>query len=398
MSRTLEVSYLKTHRLPNPLALARYAANPALGPKVLFFSGGSALHELSQKLIRYTHNSIHLITPFDSGGSSAELRKHFKLLAVGDIRHRIMALADPGLKGNPEVYQFFATRLPKDQPQAVLVETLRQMIEGKHGLIRAVSDPMRKIIRNHLYYFYKKMPEAFDLRGASLGNLILVGGFLNNHRQIDPVIYLFSRLIEARGLVRPVAAVDLQLLADFEDGSSILGQHRFTGKESQAPASKLVKLRLANNQGEPVPQVKLKDKVGQFIEQADLICYPMGSFFSSLTANFLVSGVGDKIAANPCPKVYVPNLGLDPEQKGYEVIQLVDRLLEMLKASSRYPGWDTDYLNFLLIDRQKGHQIGKAEMEQLEARGIQVVDVELVGETPQKIEEEKLLAVLLSLV
>ena len=67
----------RTVQLPDKIRLARFARAPELGPKVLFFSGGSALNPLSRRLINYTHNSIHLITPFDSGGSSAVLRKAF---------------------------------------------------------------------------------------------------------------------------------------------------------------------------------------------------------------------------------------------------------------------------------------------------------------------------------
>ena len=42
---------------------------PALGPRLVFFTGGTALRGLSRSLTRYTHNSVHLVTPFDSGGS-----------------------------------------------------------------------------------------------------------------------------------------------------------------------------------------------------------------------------------------------------------------------------------------------------------------------------------------
>ena len=105
-----------------------------------------------------------------------------------------MALADRSLMGNPEIFELFATRLPKDLPQAALRDQLTAMSKGKDKLVAAVPDPMRKIIRNHLQFFMERMPEDFDLRGASIGNLILSGGFFNQKRHIDPVIYLFSRI------------------------------------------------------------------------------------------------------------------------------------------------------------------------------------------------------------
>ena len=66
--------------------------SPEHGPRVLFFSGGTALRGVSRVLSDHTHNSIHIITPFDSGGSSAVIREAFGMLAIGDILNRLMAL------------------------------------------------------------------------------------------------------------------------------------------------------------------------------------------------------------------------------------------------------------------------------------------------------------------
>jgi 2-phospho-L-lactate transferase/gluconeogenesis factor (CofD/UPF0052 family) len=73
---------------------ARPTSDPALGPRILFFSGGTALRGLSRLLPGWTERSIHLVTPFDSGGSSAALRRALGMPAVGDLRNRILALAD----------------------------------------------------------------------------------------------------------------------------------------------------------------------------------------------------------------------------------------------------------------------------------------------------------------
>ena len=88
---------------------------PALGPRLVFFTGGTALRDLSRQLTSYTHNSVHLITPFDSGGSSAALRRAFAMPAVGDIRNRLLALADSDLVPR-SVLDFCARRLPGEGP------------------------------------------------------------------------------------------------------------------------------------------------------------------------------------------------------------------------------------------------------------------------------------------
>ena len=107
MSHASSIRLTRTIRLPDQRKLARLARAPELGPNILFFSGGSALNPLCRVLVRYTHNSTHLITPFDSGGSSAALRKAFNMPAVGDLRNRMMALADRTVQGNPEVSRLF---------------------------------------------------------------------------------------------------------------------------------------------------------------------------------------------------------------------------------------------------------------------------------------------------
>ncbi len=391
------VTLNKALQVPDSYKVERCRRLPSFGPRILFFTGGSALAEFSKNLIAYTHNSVHLCTPFDSGGSSAEIRKHFNMLAVGDLRHRLLSLADQSLQGNQEVFQLFATRFrPNSDPQYLKAE-LDSLVQGRHPLMRAVPDPLRKIIRNHLGYFQQAMPDSFQLAGASLGNLILVGGYLNNRRQIDPVLYLLSRLVETRGIVRPTSSSDLQLRATLQDGAVVVGQHNLTGKEQPRLSSPIRHLELVNEK-EQVKRPKLKTKVGEFIQQAELIVYPMGSFFSSLCANFLIQGVADAIAKNPAPKVYVPNLGHDPEQLGYDLPHLVEKLLDILAQNSSAKAPGNPFLNYLLLDLSQGQYAGLQDLPRLERHGIQVLDLDLVSPDTQQIDPEKLIAALLSLV
>ncbi|MDJ0784237.1 MAG: 2-phospho-L-lactate transferase CofD family protein [Desulfosarcinaceae bacterium] len=166
--------------LPNPVAVARCQRLPELGPRILFFSGGTALRQLSRELVAYTHNSIHLITPFDSGGSSAVLRRAFDMPAVGDIRNRLMALADRSFTGNPHIVDLFAYRFSKGAANQDLHTAYATMADGQHPLVAVIPDPMRKIIRQHLYDFQQRMPTGFDLRGAPISGQ---GRFWNRLRE-----------------------------------------------------------------------------------------------------------------------------------------------------------------------------------------------------------------------
>jgi hypothetical protein len=210
--------------IPDPAAVQRCARLPELGPQVLFFSGGSALRAISQALKRYTHHSVHLITPFDSGGSSATIRDAFDMLAVGDLRNRLTALADDGAYGNPDFLALASYRLPESADSAQLsaeltamvsrawsslmpsiltevyylcpacscqasiimlrMETPRQ-VSGHHPLVVALPPAIRQIVRSHLHWFVKeaaRLPATrpFDLSGASIGNL-WAGRFRHMH-------------------------------------------------------------------------------------------------------------------------------------------------------------------------------------------------------------------------
>lgn len=386
-------------RLPDATRVALFRHAPQHGPKLLFFSGGTALRELSEVLVDYTHNSIHCITPFDSGGSSAVLRRAFAMPAVGDLRNRIMALADRSITGNPAVFALFAHRLPKDAPQAELAGRLARLTAGDDPLVRRVPDPLRKIIRMHLQFFEERRPADFDLRGASIGNCILTGGYLNYNRKLDPVIYLFMKLVEARGVVRPTVNADLHLACELAGGEVVVGQHRMTGKEAPELPAPVRRLWLAASLDDPAPvSVAIRNKTVDLIEGADVICFPHGSFFSSLLANLLPVGVGAAVAAANCPKVYVPNLGHDPEQRGLTGADQAALLLGTLRAGCDGECPRERLLRFVLVDTSGGRYENRLDIEGLGRLGLEVVDARLAREDdPTRFDSRRLAEVLLSL-
>ena len=396
--KTISIFIRRKELLPNSVKLMRYAKAPELGPRLLFFSGGTALRHLSSILTKYTYNSIHLITPFDSGGSSATLRRAFKMLAIGDIRNRLMALADQTLQGNPCIFRLFAHRFSKDESPANLISNLEKMIAGKHCLVVNIPDPMRKIIRHHLLRFRELMPEDFDLRGASIGNLILTAGFLENRRHPDQVIYIFSKLVEVRGIVRPVINENYHLAVELEDGRIVEGQHRITGKEVEPLSVPVKRLFLIDREknGREIT-VGIRNKLKKLIFRAELICYPMGSFYTSLMATLLPEGVGTAISQNSCPKVFIPSTGYDPESMGMTV---TDQVLALL-ATLRKNALDikvSKLLNFVIIDSKRGTYNVKPNKKELAAMGIEIIDMPLVSkESEPLIDSTLLLGILLSL-
>ncbi len=393
------VRVTRSVKIPDPLKISRYRKVPELGPQILFFSGGSALNATSRVLKHYTHNSIHLVTPFDSGGSSAKLRQAFDMPSIGDLRSRLMALADESVTGHPEIYRLFTYRLPAAKRNTKLVEQLERLAWGKDPLIKEISSPMRRLIRNQLGFFIEQMPDDFDLRGASIGNLILAGGYLNNHQHLDPIIFLFSKLVNVQGTVRAVVNDNIHLGADLSDGSQVIGQHNLTGKETPPLRSSIARLFLSGSADHHRPvSVELRNKNRDLIVGADLICYPPGSFYTSLLANLLPKGVGAAIAANGSPKVYIPNLGEDPEQIGMDSNDLLQTLMAELRNNAGADTANDRLMNFVLLDRRRARYPGEFDQELLQSIGVEIIDTPLISrKSAPYYDEDLLVSALLSL-
>jgi len=387
-------------RIPDKRKIQRYLKSPELGPSLLFFSGGSALDNTSRCLKQYTHNSIHLITPFDSGGSSAKLRKAFNMPAVGDVRARLMALADDTALGHPEIFTLFKYRLPTDQSQEELKSTVKMMQSGKHRMVKSTLEPMRSLICDYLQSFLKAAPDDFDYRGASIGNLILTGGYLNHDRSLDPITFLFSKLVNVRGIVRTITDEDFELKATLSDGSCVVGQHNITAKETEPLNKKIVKLTLAEHQDTPESQAssRIRKQNKRLIKEADLLVFPPGSFYSSLVANLLPKGVGKSALTSAAPRVFIPNLGNDPELFDTDLREQIDALN---KAICDDAGRDADHvmsIDIVLTDSALHQGIPPAILDYIEVRGIQLLDIDLRNaRSTEHYDEQKLIEALLSL-
>ena len=370
------------------LRLARYRKAPELGPKILFFSGGTALRHFSEVLTDYTHNSIHLVTPFDSGGSSAELRRAFAMPAVGDLRARLLALADDSVTGHPEVAALFSHRLTAQglegaTAKALLEQSLRALVSAKHPLLKAIADPMRSLIRSYIAAFSKHMPEDFNLNGASVGNLILTGGYLIHNRSLDPIAFLFGQLIKTRGIVRTTTDANLQLEVLLESGRTIVGQHCFTGKETAAIDSPIKAIKLSGEADDidTLDASKVCKETRTLIDSAELIVFPPGSFYSSIIANLLPKGVDRALAKNPSPKVYVPSLGADLETQGMTLVSQVQVLNEHLSGRLQTRGATQSSIDFLLFDSRLLNVSSQQLKTIRDEMGIQIIDLDLAPES-----------------
>lgn len=370
----------------------------------LFFSGGTALRETSRALARRTRHSVHLLTTFDSGGSSAALRRAFAMPAVGDIRNRLVALADDRTVP-PAALAFFTSRLPPEGDADELRARLTALGLAGHPVWRGMPEAYARAFRLHLGCFLRRMPPAFEPRLACLGNLLLAGGYLRHKRDLTPPLALFSRLLAVRGTVLPTVEESLHLAAELEDGSRVVGQHHF--KSLPSPVARLLLTvhepdREGTDAGTPGASTPCRPRLSavaaEHLRTADAICYPMGSFYSSVLANLLPSGVGRAVAARSCPKVFIPNTGADAELCGLGVAGQVAAILRALRQDA--PGARTDeLLHLVLVDSRHGRYeggLGPETRRELDAMGVRLEDRDMIPEAdPCRHDPEAVAALLL---
>lgn len=352
---------------------------PEQGTRVLFFSGGTALNGVARQLKTFTHNTIHLLTTFDSGGSSAMLRDAFGMPAVGDLRSRLLALANESSPEYSAMRALFAQRLTGLASAEDLRARVSAMAAGQHPSILALSPAIRPIVCQQIDTLLRHIPEGFDWRGASIGNLILTGSFLNSERCLVAALRRCGEWLGVQGTVHPTVEEVGHLGAALDDGRVLIGQHLLTGKESPPLDSPIQRLFLSQSFDRFEPgNFILSEASRTLIGKADIVCYPPGSFYSSLIANLLPSGVSAAIAKNGCPKVFVPNLGCDPEQIGMHF----DRVLNTLLAHLQYESGEilprSSVLNYVLVDTARGRYPYKIDVARLEALGLEVLDMPLV--------------------
>ncbi len=366
------------------------------GPLV-FFTGGTALRALSRHLAAHAVPAAHIVTTFDSGGSTAALRRAFAMPAPGDIRHRLGALADPAAVP-PRVLDIWEWRAPEDGDPARLREEMRAMGDVWHPFWLDVPEAFAEPLRRYFRDFLDHMPAAFDPRAACFGNLVLAGGFLRHGRRLAPILAACGRLLAVRGSVLPVVEGGFHLAAELQDGGIRIGQHRFG-----SPAQPVRRLFLTVHDPEhglceATPcRPRLAPRAAAAIEAAGVLCYPMGSFYSSVLANLLPEGAGRRIAAADCPKIFIPNSGGDRECPGHTVAGQVDLLLRTLRddAPDAPP---SRLLTHVLVDSLRGRYDGHGDWEGLRELGIRLIDMPAVmPHEPQRHDPRAVAGVLLRL-
>jgi uncharacterized cofD-like protein len=234
------------------------------------------------------------------------------------------------------------------------------------------------------------VPDDFDYRGASIGNLVITGGYLNHQHTLMHVVDQISTIVNALGIVRTTTDDDLELIATLDNGTTVSGQHKITAKETRPLNQKIINLVLSG------PSSTLDSKNHALISDADMIVFPPGSFFSSVIANLLPKGVGNAIHASNKPKVFIPNLGIDPELHDTSLIEQIELLNQTINKDIS-GSKEIKAVDFVLTDSALRSDIDNTFKDYLFSKQIQLMDIDLRGNQPLQYDESKLIEALINI-
>lgn len=217
------------------------------GPKIVVIGGGHGLSHLIFGLKEYTANITAIVTVADSGGSSGRLREEFNIVAPGDIRNCLVALADaPALMG--ELFQF---RFSKDS----------------------------------------------ELKGHNFGNLFLTVMVQLTGGDFEMAVKETSKVLAIRGKVVPSTVSNIHLAAEYADGTRTEG-------EAKIPNPNVRIKRVYLTQEDACPTQDALESIGE----ADVIILGPGSLYTSVIPNLIIKGMSEAIARSKAFKIYICNV------------------------------------------------------------------------------------------
>ena len=296
------------------------------GVRIVAIGGGHGLSTLLKGLKQKTSNISAIVTVADDGGSSGRLREEMDIIAPGDLRNCLVALAD------------------KD----TALEQLFQYRFGGEG----------------------------ELSGHSLGNLFLAA-LIKEFGSAQNALEAASTVLNIRGKVMPATAERIRLLAKMSDGKEIEGESEIAAY-GESRKAKILHMSMI-----PAAPIAVGDAL-EAIRHADLITLGPGSLYTSVLPDLLVPEILQAIKESNAPCLYICNIMTQPgETEGYTVSDHVKALIEHVGKNV------IDYVlvNNARPSREilkKYEEVGefpvKIDAKQVEETGVIMIKSNLLGE------------------
>lgn len=191
-----------------------------------------------------------IVTMADDGGSNKVLRDEFGLLPTSGVRQCVVALS-------------------RDE-----------------GLMREL--------------FLYRYSQGMGISGMTFGNLFMaaLSDIVGSQKE---AIMETCRVMRVRGRILPISYDSVTLLARYEDGTEVLGEHMIDESNPKVGRQRIVSFRT-------VPKTRIDKEAKQAITEADVIILGPGDLYTNTIADLAVTGVKAAIGNSKAKVVFVMNL------------------------------------------------------------------------------------------
>lgn len=246
---------------------------------ILLIGGGTGSTVVLEGLKKHRDLRLTVIVGMvDDGGSNAVVRDEFGLLPLSDIRKSLLALYDSGSN-----------------------EVLRKL-------------------------FLYRFATGEGIKGHTLGNLLMIAMTDILGGEIE-AITMFKTIFGINGDVIPVTLDKSKLVAKYNDGSVVEGEHLIDEpKEDKLITSIYLK-----------PEAKATKDAIKAIAKADYIILGPGDIFTTTLPNLIVKGIKNALVESKAKIIYITNL---TSKKGQTTGRTQQDCLNILEE---YIGRDVDY-------------------------------------------------------
>lgn len=259
-------------------------------PHIVVIGGGTGSFVVASGLSEHLAKLTMLMTMVDDGGSNQTLRDEFGLLPTSGIRQAIVALSE------------------------------------NKTLLREL-------------FTYRFHQGGNGLNGMTFGNLFMAAMADITGSQ-KKAIRATCELLQVNGQILPISYDDVRLVATYEDGSQVTGEHAIDEPEHDG------KLAITNLETKPTAQLNPEAK--QALLEADLIILGPGDFYTNTVANLVVQGLPETLRQASAKIAFVTNLmtkygeaydytlqNFLTDLKKYLPLQEIDYLL--VNSNQKYP-------------------------------------------------------------
>ena len=219
------------------------------GPRIAALGGGTGLSILLRGLKAHTSNLTAIVTVADDGGSTGRLRDEFGVLAPGDIRQCVAALAE--------------------------------------------AEPLMSRL------FQYRFDSGNGLQGHSFGNLFLVA-MARVTGNFEEAVHETSRVLNVRGTILPSTLQDITLSARTHDGVLVKGEHNISENGTGVRDLYL-----------NPPDAEAHPDAIRAIMDSELVVIGPGSLYTSVLPNLLVPDIQRALRTTEARIVFVTNVATE---------------------------------------------------------------------------------------